>query len=306
MFAPVKILDASSYTRLPENFRSTAPNALWVERQPASAARRSLLEGPSFDRNGNLYFVDVPQGSIYRASPQGQIERVARYEGLPSGLKIHKDGRIFVADYGRGIMLLDPAAGTVTPYLTETHLGSFKGVNDLFFARNGDLYFTDQGGTGLHDPTGRVFRLAADGTITCLLDNVPSPNGLVMNLDETVLYLAVTRGNCVWRVPLSPDGTVARVGIFIQLSGGIGPDGLALDAKGRIAIAHAGLSTVWVADEHGELVYRIKSSTGTQPSNLAFGGSDGKSLFITEAESATILRMDLDVPGKPMYSHQQG
>ena len=190
--------------------------------------------------------------------------------------------------------------------MTETDLGPFKGVNDLFFAGNGDLYFTDQGGTGLHDPTGRLFRLTADGTISCLLDNVPSPNGLVMNVDETVLYLAVTRGNCIWRVPLTPDGKAIRVGTFIQLSGGIGPDGLALDVQGRLAIAHAGLSTVWVVDAHGEPVYRIKSNVGAHPSNLAFGGSDGKSLFINEADSGTILRVETDVPGKLMYSHQRG
>src|SRR5690606_37819119 len=100
----------------------------------------------------------------------------------------------------------------------------FKGVNDLFFAANGDLYFTDQGQTGLQDPTGRLFRLRADGRLDCLLDNVPSPNGLVMNLEETALYLAVTRANAIWRVPLLRDGGTTKVGNFVQLTGGWGPD----------------------------------------------------------------------------------
>ena len=116
----------------------------------------------------------------------------------------------------------------MTPYRVRANLERVKAVNDLHFALNGDLYFTDQGQTGLHDPTGRLFRVKPDGRVECLLDNVPSPNGLVMNLSETMVYLAVTRGNCVWRVPLRADGGVAKVGVFVQLSGGWGgPDGLA-------------------------------------------------------------------------------
>jgi gluconolactonase len=103
---------------------------------------------------------------------------------------------------------------------TIANLERFNAVNDLFFASNGDLYFTDQGMTELHDPTGRLFRASPVGRVTCLLHNVPSPNSLVMNREETMLYVAVTRGNCVWRVPLTRDGGVAKVGLYIQLSGG--------------------------------------------------------------------------------------
>ena len=90
---------------------------------------------------------------------------------------------------------------------SRANLERFKAVNDLFFASNGDLYFTDQGLTGLHDPTGRVFRVRAGGQIDCLLDNIPSPNGLVLDPSETILYVAVTRANAIWRVPLMRDGS---------------------------------------------------------------------------------------------------
>jgi gluconolactonase len=200
-------------------------------------------------------------------------------------------------------MLLDPVNGKVTPYLERANLERFKAVNDLFFASNGDLYFTDQGLTGLHDPTGRVFRVRQNGEVTCLLDNVPSPNGLVMNLDESILYVAVTRGNCIWRVPFTRNGDVAKVGMYIQLSGGGGPDGLALDAQGRLLIAHVAMGSVWVFDKFGEPVYRIKSCEGHHTTNVAFGGPENKTLYITESESGTILTAELDVPGKLMYSH---
>jgi gluconolactonase len=165
------------------------------------------------------------------------------------------------------------------------------------------LYFTDQGLTGLHDPTGRVFRVRASGEVTCLLDNVPSPNGLVLNRDETALFVAVTRGNCIWRVPFLRDGGIAKVGLYIQLSGGGGPDGIALDEDGRLLVCHVGLGSVWVFDTLGEPVARIKSGVGSFTTNLAFGWPDRGTLYIAEAYSGTILKAKLDVPGKVMFSH---
>jgi len=249
--------------------------------------------------------VDLPNGRVVRIDPSGNFHLVAEYDGWPNGLKLHKDGRIFIADYKHGIMVMDPVNGRVEPYLLRAGIERFKAVNDLFFAANGDLYFTDQGLTGLHDPTGRVFRLTPDGRVDCLLNNVPSPNGLVMNLDESMLYVAVTRGNCIWRVPLMPNGGVAKVGLFVQLSGGWGgPDGVAMDADGRLVIAHVGMGSVWVVDRLGEPVYRIRSCTGTHTTNVAFGGRENKTLFITESGTGTILTAELDVPGKMMFSHQ--
>ena len=239
------------------------------------AARR-----PSFDKDGNLYCVDVVTGRIYKVTRDGTFHIVAEYDGWPNGLKFHQDGRCFIADYKNGIMLLDPVNGKITPYLERAGLERFKAVNDLFFAGNGDLYFTDQGLTGLHDPTGRVFRVRPNGQVTCLLNNIPSPNGLVMNRDETILYVAVTRGNCIWRVPFTASGDVVKVGIYIQLSGGGGPDGLALDDEGRLLIAHVALGSVWVFDRFGEPVYRIKSCTAHHTTNVAFGWPDRKTLYI--------------------------
>src|SRR5437868_13692963 len=90
-------------------------------------------------------------------------------------MKIHRDGRIFITDYKRGLLLLDPACGRVSPFLETVGSESFKGLNDLVFARSGTLYLTDQGQTGMHDPTGRVYRLTPDGRLTCLIDHDPEP-----------------------------------------------------------------------------------------------------------------------------------
>jgi gluconolactonase len=168
--------------------------------------------------------------------------QVARYDGWPNGLKIHQDGRIFIADHLRGILQLDPQIGKVTTILDRVRREVLKGVNDMAFAKSGDLYFTDQGQTGLQDPTGRVYRLKPDGHVDLLIDTVPSRNGIVLTPDEKALYVAVTRANQIWRLPLHPDGTTSKVAAFITLSGGLaGPDGLAMDAEGNLAIAHCGL-----------------------------------------------------------------
>lgn len=303
MFNPPPQVTTEVYAQLPIAMHRTGSPSEWVSGQPGDEAIHSLLEGPAFDRSGRFYCVDVPYGRIFAVSPEGQFTPIAEYDGEPNGLKIHKDGRIFVADFKNGIMTLDPASRSLSPVSQRYRVERFKAVNDLVFASNGDLYFTDQGLTGLHDSSGRVFRLRADGQLDCLLDNVPSPNGLVLNLPETELYVAATRGNCIWRIPLLDDGTVAKVGVFIHMSGGIGPDGMALDEHGNLAVAHVGLGCVWLFSPLGEPIYRIQSCRGKKVTNVAYGGPGNKTLFITEAESGTILRAELDVPGKTMYSH---
>ena len=302
-FQPLQMIKTEVFMTMPAKFRKKSRSA-WSDPNRQGAEVECFLEGPSFDREGNLWFVDIPFGRIFRITPKKDWELVTQYDGWPNGLKIHKDGRIFICDYKEGLLVLDPKTGKLETVLRTAFSEGFKGLNDLHFAANGDLYFTDQGLTGLHDPTGRVFRVRADGQVSCLLANIPSPNGLVMNRDETILYVAVTRGNCIWRLPFTRSGDVVKVGLFIQMSGGGGPDGLALDEQGRLAIAHVGMGNVWIFDAHGEPVYRVKSCAGMATTNVAFGGPDNKTLYITESESASILKAELDVPGKTMYSHR--
>jgi gluconolactonase len=302
-FRPPEDVATEVFVRLPENLRIKNRRSGWAFGKGHDFLH-SFLEGPSFDRAGNLYVVDIPYGRILRVSPSGEWSVVSEYDGWPNGLKIHRDGTIFIADHRRGILRLDPATGAVTPILEHVRREGFKGTNDLIFASNGDLYFTDQGQTGLQDASGRVFRLRTDGQVDCLLQNVPSPNGLVLSVDEKLLFVAVTRANQIWRLPLHADGTTSKVAAFITLSGGLaGPDGLAIDESGGLAVAHCGLGSVWLFDRLGEPLYRIRSREGLSTTNLAFGGTDGKTLYITESDSGTILTARLKVAGQTMYSH---
>lgn len=302
MFNSPDVLEAKIFARYPEALRNGDAHSSWSAAQPGGHVRTSFLEGPSFDLEGNLWCVDIVNGRLLKVNQAGEFQVQAQYDGWPNGLKIRQDGVVFIADYKHGIMTHEPGSGVVKPYLERAGVERFKGVNDLFFAQNGDLYFTDQGLTGLHDPTGRLFRITPAGRVDCLLSDVPSPNGLVMNLEEDALYLAVTRANAIWRVPLADNG-VAKVGTYIQLSGGIGPDGLALDADGGLWVAHAGLGTVWGFSALGEPLYRIKTKEGALSTNLAFGGAGNRELYIVESGSATIQSVQLNMAGKEMTSH---
>jgi gluconolactonase len=307
MFAPLQIIETQVFARLPDKFRRKDPDNAWAIVNRRGIPVDSFIEGPSFDREGYLYIVDIPYGRIFRISPAGEFDLVAEYEGEPNGLKIARDGRIFITDYRHGLMTLDSQSGRVSSLLERRWSERFKGVNDLVFARNGDIYFTDQGQTGLHDPTGRVYRLRTNGTLDLVVGNVPSPNGLVLNGAEHVLYVAATRGNCIWRIPLMPDGTASKAGMFVQLSGSLGgPDGLAMDNEDNLAIAHAGLGAVWIFSRLGEPLYRIRSCEGLATTNVAYGGAGNKSLYITESESGCVLVARVAVAGRLMVSHQYG
>ncbi|NYT37450.1 SMP-30/gluconolactonase/LRE family protein [Allopusillimonas soli] len=304
MFAAPPEVTANVFATLPSELAGDVSRSYWLQQQHKGRPLPAFLEGPSFDREGNLYCVDVAYGRIFRINPQGEFTLAAQYDGEPNGLKIHQDGRIFIADYRHGIMVLDPHNGKVEPYFTRPMFERFRGVNDLHFASNGDLYFTDQGQSGLQSPNGRVFRLRAGGQLDCLLDNVPSPNGLTFNASETDLLLAVTRANAVWRVRFPPDRhTVAKSGTFIQLSGGLaGPDGLAIDEEDNLLVCHMGMGSVWKFNRLGEPVLRIRSPRGILTSNCAFGGPGRKTLFITDSETASILSVPMDTAGKKTYA----
>lgn len=292
LYPPPEVVHAEVWTRLPDRWNDPDRRSGWIDANKPGARMGSFLEGPTFDRSGNLYVCDIPFGRIFRISPAREWTLIAEYDGWPNGLALHRDGRLFIADYRRGILVCDPETGSVSDLLTSIKSESFKGVNDLIFDRQGRLYFTDQGQTGLHDPTGRVFRFDIEtGRLDCLLSNCPSPNGLVMNPAETALFVAMTRGNAIWRAPIYPDGSTSKVGIFTQMAGGVsGADGMAMAEDGTLAVADAGNGCIWTFSEWAEPLQRILTPTeGRTTTNLAYGGANRSHLFITESATGTIL-----------------
>ncbi|MGE0286866.1 MAG: SMP-30/gluconolactonase/LRE family protein [Bradyrhizobium sp.] len=290
--APPRLIETQIFSAMPAEFRRSVRSE-WADANRPGAPTDSFIEGPSFDASGNLYIVDIPFGRIFRISPDGKWTLVVEYDGWPNGLKIDANGRILVADYMHGLMECDARAGKMRPILTARNSESFKGCNDLHLAGNGDIYFTDQGQTGLHDPTGRVFRLRTSGQLDCLINNGISPNGLVLDPSESVLFIAMTRDNAVWRAPFMTDGSVSKVGRFCSLFGPSGPDGMTMDAKGRLFVGHASLGHVFVFAPNGELIARIKSCAGGACTNVAIGRVKRDKLYITESVTGTVLVADI-------------
>jgi gluconolactonase len=299
---PRKTLEV--FASVPPQFHVKGRSSNWIDVQLHGAPTPAFLEGPAFDSDGNLWVVDIPWGRLFKVDDQGRMSCELEYDGEPNGLAIHPDGRIFIADNKNGLMVFDPEKGTVEAFLDRALVQRFKGLNDLTFSSSGDLYFTDQGQTGHHDPTGKLYRLTAQGRLDCLMANLPSPNGLVLNLNEDGVFVAVTRANAVWRVPLvKQHGLVTKVGTYLQLSGGGGPDGLALDATGGLAVCHVGLGAVWLFDKLGQPTLRLDSPNGPMTTNCAYGGSERKRLFVTSG--IDILVADVGVPGAATQAQRQ-
>ena len=302
-FEPPRLIEADVFAAVPNRLRKGGAPSSWIDANHPGSKLDCFLEGPAFDRDGNLYMVDIPYGRILRMSPKGEFDVAAEYDGWPNGIAIHKDGSIFIADYRRGILRCDPKTGRVEDFLTHNQSEGFKGVNDLTFARNGDLYFTDQGQTGSHDPTGRVYRVATDGRIDCLINNGNSPNGIVLDPQDKVLFVAMTRANCMWHAPLKPGGGVAKVGVAV-LPGIHGPDGLAMDEAGNLSAAHARPGIVWLFSPLGEPLARVQSrKPGNRMTNMAYGGADRKTLYVVDSYRGEVLTAPMPVAGKVLYSH---
>ena len=301
-FQPVEKIKTEVWTSMPAKFRKKQRSA-WSDPNRQGAEVECFPEGPSFDRDGNLWFVDIPFGRIFRVSPKGEWELALQYDGWPNGFKFHTDGTAYICDYRKGLLRFDPKTGRLETILDTAYSESFKGLNDLHFASNGDLYFTDQGQTGIADPSGRVFRLRANGALERLVTNIPSPNGITLSTTEKHCYVAVTRAQQVWRLPLMADGSMSKTGVAIQLSGGAaGPDGIEMDSENGLLVCHLGVG-IWRFDANMLPTHLIYSEHHHHHhlANLCFGGPDLKSLYITESLSGDILLAKLPVAGKKIF-----
>lgn len=296
----MKAIETEVFAQVPARLRKSGSPPERLAAGKSATPMGSFLEGPSFDRAGNLYVTDLAWGRIFKVSPKGDFDVVIEYEGEPNGLAIHKDGRIFVADHKLGILYLKEGkpGPAVVPVVSRYHQQSFKGVNDLTFDPEGNLYFTDQGVTDLADPTGCVYRYTAAGKLEQLANCLPSPNGIVV--EKNLVYVAVTRGNAVWRLPLTPEGKVVRLGVFLHLSGGRGPDGMAMDEAGGLAVAHVDFGAVWIFSHRGEALYRVASCKSDMVTNVAYQGNE---IYITDSGSGCILRAKVPTAGRTLFSH---
>ena len=121
---------------------------------------------------------------------------------------------------------------------------------------------------------------------------------------DKVLFVAMTRANCMWHAPLKPGGGVAKVGVFALLPGMHGPDGLAMDEAGNLLVAHPRVRIIWLFDPIGARILQIHGkSKNSRMTNMAYGGADRETLYIVDSYSGEVLTAKMPVAGKVLYSH---
>ena len=208
-------------------------------------------------------------------------------------MKILGDGRMLVADHRLGIVEIESNFNRHEVLAAGPGSGLFHGTNDLYVDMEGGIYFTDQGASGLDAPYGRIFHRSQDGVLSELMGGIPSPNGICLAPDGSSLLVAVTRANAIWRLPLTASGEVRKAGLFIQLSGGIGPDGLAVTGDRRILVAHAGLG-VWLFAQNGLPLKLWHDPELQYVTNLAAHPNRHGVYYVTESASSSIVEFHID------------
>src|SRR5215207_6941253 len=166
-------------------------------------------EGPAFDRDGNLYFVNWLSRSIVRLTPDGVASEFFNTGGIPAGLAFHRDGSLYVADEGDDIHgVLRVANGRATILVNEFAGQPLNGANDLVFDTNGVLYFSDPWRSSAANPVGGFYRLFPDGTLEQIDTGLQFPNGVAISPEGDAVYLAETIPNRILRYAIAPDGSI--------------------------------------------------------------------------------------------------
>lgn len=253
-------------------------------------------EGPSFDRNGVLHFVDWDAQTIYRVTSDGDVNPFVNTGGVPTGSKFHRDGHLYVADGDCGILRISPT-GDVRVVASESQGQRFRGPNDLVFASNGDLYFTDPKGSDPENPIGNVFIVRRDGGVELFAGGFQFPNGIILSADGQTLYLAETYPNQILAFDLDESGHEKARRVFARLEGGLGPDGMAFGHDGNLYAAHFGKGVVAVIDPEGTVIVELPTG-GANPTNVAFWGT---SLYVTEVENGQVVKLDIGVEGQVLF-----
>ena len=258
-------------------------------------------EGPAFDRDGNLFFVNWLSHQIMKVDTAGNVSEFYNTGGIPAGLAFHPDGSLWVADEGddiHGLMRITPD-GKGEVVVNEYEGKPLNGANDLVLDRAGTIYFSDPWRSSAANPIGGFYRYFQNGSLEQIDTNLAFPNGVALSADESYVYLAETYRNRILRYPIAADGIIGEREIWTQTGPPSGPDGMAFDSEGNLLVAHHGGSRVDVFDPSGNPLESIPVP-GANVTNCAFGGPDNKTLIVTAVETASLYRYQISVAGQPL------
>lgn len=239
-------------------------------------------EGPCYDRTGRWFCVAPDNGDILQILDNGTTYQHANTSGIPAGLQVDRDNHLWCADMKLGIFRVAPD-GTLEHVVKQFEGKPIRGCNDCAIDSKGNLYFTAPGGSGAEKPVGEVFVRKTDGSIHRIDGEFRFCNGIMINAAEDMLIVAETFGKKLWAYDVSPGGDVTNRRLFAQMPGDHngGPDGMDFDESGNLLVAHWGSGTLDYYAPDGSLIHQFKTPF-EKPSNVHFGGADGKTLLVTE------------------------
>ncbi len=254
-------------------------------------------EGPMFDHRGRFFVVAPNQGSVLEIQPDGRRREHANTGGIPAGLMVDGQDRLWVADMKLGLCCVSPE-GKVQRVVTTYEGQPIRGCNDLCFDPTGNLYFTAPAGSSIEKPVGEVFTRCATGRVVRLDGGFAFSNGIAVSGDGRTLIVAETDTKKLWAFDILGPGQVANRRVWAALSGDHhgGPDGLDFDVGGNLLATNWGGGWIEVFDSAGAPVERI-TLPFAKPSNLHFGGADGCDLGITEHTNHAVWKTRWRRPG---------
>ncbi|MEG4032904.1 SMP-30/gluconolactonase/LRE family protein [Microcoleus sp. S36b_A4] len=262
-----------------------------------------FIEGPIWHPDGFLLFSDIPANIIYKFGSNQQVEVFRRPSGKANGNTLDQENRLLTGEHENRRVSRTEKDGQVITLADRYEDKRLNSPNDLVVKSDGSIYFTDPsyGVSKDQEELGfyGVYRLAPDGKLTLLVKDLVLPNGIAFSPDEQKLYVNNSEAGYIAVFDVKPDGTVTNQQLFAELKdasqGGV-PDGLKVDVEGNVY--STGPGGVWIFSPDGKLLGKI--SVPETATNLAWGESDRKTLYITGSTSLYRIRLKIAgvQPGK--------
>lgn len=251
------------------------------------------IEGPAVDASGKVYAVNFSRQQtigVIDASGTGEVFVTLPGDSVGNGIRFGKDGAMFVADYvGHNVLRIDPATRAVTVF---AHDPAMYQPNDLAITTGGTLYASDP---DWKNNRGRVWRIDSAGRATVAADDMGTTNGVEVSPDGRTLYVSESMQRIIWAFAIGADGALSGKRQFASFPD-FGLDGMRVDVDGNLYVTRYGKGTVVKLSPKGKLLREI-ALPGKKPSNLAFGGPDGRTVYVTEVENGQLLQFRADRPG---------
>lgn len=258
------------------------------------------IEGPNCDAAGNVYAVNfAKEGTIGKVTPEGKGELWVTLPGksVGNGIVFDRKGFLFVADYtGHNVLKIDPKTKKISVF---AHNDQMNQPNDLAIAEDGTLYASDP---NWKEKTGQLWRIDLDGTVKRLAENMGTTNGIDLSPDGKTLYVNESEQRNVWSFKINKEGLSDKK--LIKKFPDFGFDGMRCDVDGNLYITRYGKGTVVKMAPDGTILKEI-SVLGKQPSNICFGGPDGRTVYVTEVEHTRLVQFRVDRPGLAWSRWQQ-